>query len=34
LINVKPSQDNSSQEILDKEIRVKFETVLRNKFGL
>lgn len=34
LINTKPKQGNMSQEILDKEIRDKFSTAVKSKFGL
>ena len=34
MINIKPDQDNNSQEILDKETRGEFARILQDKFGL
>ena len=34
LINIRPGQDNNSQEILDKKVREKFAKVLKKKFNL
>lgn len=34
LINLRPNLGNNSQEILDKEIREKFVSIVRERFGL
>lgn len=34
LINLKPSQNNDSQDILDAEIRKRFKKIVEEKFGL
>ena len=34
LINLRPSFDNNSQEILDKNIRDKFVKIVKDNFGL
>lgn len=34
LINIRPTQENDSMEILDKEIKNKFRKIVTDKFGL
>jgi len=34
LINIRPQQGNDSMEILDKEIKRKFEKIVKEKFGI
>lgn len=34
LINVRPNQDNPSQDVLDKDIRKKFINIVQKKFGV
>lgn len=34
LINLKPNQNNDSQDILDAEIRKRFKKIVEEKFGL